>query len=690
MRSSRYASLTRLVIGASILTGLIGSTASVALAASPVTFGLIREEDPHNGVQTNEVVYRDTDTITGTGDLATGITVNLSSSSPAHTASLVFVPNTGASLVVPGAYPQVGATPTATRAGMTLTIDGTVCDSGPALVKLNELGFVGATTEINRLNVNVEGTCPAAGIGEIHAQFSIAATNALRAIVSSPANTAAIGNVNVGATSAPETITLENIGNTAVDMSTLTKGGRYPELYTFAETCPASLAAGASCNMTMVFKPVTYGLKESAVTLAGDDIAFDGLKKEVLVTATGIVIDAPNDSPATAINVTPIPTATTPFYSGVQLQNVDPSMGNCDTDANAAVWYKINTPTTKTFDLTTVDSDVATNIELYTGPVGTPVFVQCGVNIDANLRDKLTFTATGGTDYFVRVAREVPPPGDFAIVLRVSLGSPDTMVQASGFMTNYGTIYPYVDGYRDSIDIRATRGEEASASIAIYNPAGTKIRTLTVPSGTGLYSVAWNGRNTAGTIQPAGKYKIISTVTDTSNNKLSDTRYVTVSSKKLVTKTFTQTLDAAKYTQLLKSGTGTASKTSTAYTGGLKMTSGSNGTVAAVYSFSAPSAISYTTVTFTVIGKGATNTMDVGLQNWTVCTSYSTTCITATHTGPHSSGIASAAVSSPAATTIYSTVHRIRGYLYANALPGTTRNLDARDVKITVTYKVLG
>ena len=27
---------------------------------------------------------------------------------------------------------------------MTLTIDGTVCDSSPALVKLNELGFVGA------------------------------------------------------------------------------------------------------------------------------------------------------------------------------------------------------------------------------------------------------------------------------------------------------------------------------------------------------------------------------------------------------------------------------------------------------------------------------------------------------------------------------------------------------------------
>ena len=95
MRSSRYASLTRLVIGASIIAGLFGTTASVALAASPVTFGILREESPHNGVQSIDQVYRDTDTITGTGDLATGFTVNLSASSPAQTASLQIIAPTG-------------------------------------------------------------------------------------------------------------------------------------------------------------------------------------------------------------------------------------------------------------------------------------------------------------------------------------------------------------------------------------------------------------------------------------------------------------------------------------------------------------------------------------------------------------------------------------------------------------------
>ena len=295
MRSARSARLSRLFIGATLITGLIGTTATSALAASAVTFGLIREENPHNGVQSTDVVFRDTDTITGTGDTTTGITVNLSSTSPAHTASLTFAPETGGTIIV-GTYPLVGATPTALHAGMTLTLDGTVCDSGPALVKVNQLHFAG--TDIDALSIGVEGTCPAAGLGEVHAQFAIAATTALKAVVTDPANTLAIGNVDVGAASTQQTVTFTNIGNTAIDMSTLAKGGRYPELYTFTETCAATLAPGASCDAKMIFKPTTYGLKEGAVVLAGDDISTEGLKKEVLVTATGIVIDAPNDTPA--------------------------------------------------------------------------------------------------------------------------------------------------------------------------------------------------------------------------------------------------------------------------------------------------------------------------------------------------------------------------------------------------------
>ena len=83
--------------------------------------------------------------------------------------------------------------------------------------------------------------------------------------------------------------------------------------------------------------------------------------------------------------------------------------------------------------------------------------------------------------------------------------------------------------------------------------------------------------------------------------------------------------------------------------------------------------------------------MMIGLQDWTVCTTYSTSCVTPTHSAPHSGVLAGSAVSSPASEPVYATsIHRVRGYVFAPASPGMRRTLDVCDVKITVTYKVLG
>ena len=102
-------------------------------------------------------------------------------------------------------------------------------------------------------------------------------------------------------------------------MSTLTLGGRYPEMYTLTDNC-TTLAAGASCTATVSFKPTTYDLREASVILTGD-LSLEDLKKEVLVTGTGIVIDAPNDTARQRDRHR----STLPFYSGVQVQDVDPA-----------------------------------------------------------------------------------------------------------------------------------------------------------------------------------------------------------------------------------------------------------------------------------------------------------------------------------------------------------------------------
>ena len=255
---------------------------------------------------------------------------------------------------MPSTSHNVTATPTRPAPGAVLTIDGTVCVSGPAELAISELDFT--ATDVTRLNLMFAGTCPAAGFGEVHAQLAIAATGTIRAVATSPTNTLAIGNVNVGGVSTPHVITYTNLGNTAVDMSTLAKGGRYPEMYTFTKTCGLTLAPAATCTATMVFKPTTYGLKEAAVTLApienGDDITGDGLHKEVLVTATGVLPNATNIDAASATEIVG-PTATAPFIDGVQLQLVDPTdSGHCGNPANSAIWYHFKSANTKTLDLT--------------------------------------------------------------------------------------------------------------------------------------------------------------------------------------------------------------------------------------------------------------------------------------------------------------------------------------------------
>ena len=49
----------------------------------------------------------------------------------------------------------------------------------------------------------------------------------------------------------------------------------------------------------------------------------------------------------------------------------------------------------------------------------------------------------------------------------------------------------------------------------------------------GPYTYIWNGRNAAGTILPAGKYRIVQTLTDTALNLGLATFSVTLSKKKL-------------------------------------------------------------------------------------------------------------------------------------------------------------
>lgn len=96
----------------------------------------------------------------------------------------------------------------------------------------------------------------------------------------------------LGSVSAPQTITITNIGKTAVAMnptpptpasinSAYGSGADFQVL----DNCPASLAAAASCNVSVTFSPLATGFREASVQVTGSGNG----NPSITVYGTGIV-----------------------------------------------------------------------------------------------------------------------------------------------------------------------------------------------------------------------------------------------------------------------------------------------------------------------------------------------------------------------------------------------------------------
>jgi hypothetical protein len=82
----------------------------------------------------------------------------------------------------------------------------------------------------------------------------------------------AFGTQAVNTTSAAQTVTVTNTGTVAALTinSIAVTGGNVLGQFAQTNTCPASLAAGSSCTVSVTFKPTATGVKTStlAVTVA--------------------------------------------------------------------------------------------------------------------------------------------------------------------------------------------------------------------------------------------------------------------------------------------------------------------------------------------------------------------------------------------------------------------------------------
>jgi hypothetical protein len=96
----------------------------------------------------------------------------------------------------------------------------------------------------------------------------------------------AYGNQTINTTSAPQTVTLTNYGSTTTAITSIVSN--LPVFAITTKTCGASLAAGASCTVTLTFKPNSAGVFIGTLTFTDADIT-----SPQIVTLTGTGVTAP-------------------------------------------------------------------------------------------------------------------------------------------------------------------------------------------------------------------------------------------------------------------------------------------------------------------------------------------------------------------------------------------------------------
>jgi hypothetical protein len=75
------------------------------------------------------------------------------------------------------------------------------------------------------------------------------------------------GSLATGATSAPLVATLSNKGNQSFVVNSVALTGTYAATFTMTHDCPGTLAAGASCSISVQFKPTVAASRSAKVTI---------------------------------------------------------------------------------------------------------------------------------------------------------------------------------------------------------------------------------------------------------------------------------------------------------------------------------------------------------------------------------------------------------------------------------------
>jgi hypothetical protein len=104
------------------------------------------------------------------------------------------------------------------------------------------------------------------------------------AAITLSATTLAFGNQPAGTSSSAKTVTVTNSGTAALTSTSIAVTGGQSDDFGSATTCGSTLAAKASCTVSVTFKPVSKGSKTASLSIA-DNVS--GSPQKVALGGTG-------------------------------------------------------------------------------------------------------------------------------------------------------------------------------------------------------------------------------------------------------------------------------------------------------------------------------------------------------------------------------------------------------------------
>ena len=95
-----------------------------------------------------------------------------------------------------------------------------------------------------------------------------------------------LGSTGVGTASAPQSISLTNYGSAAISLTSIAVTGIQADDFAQSNSCGTSLGMGATCTISLLFKPVAVGAKSAALTITD---SINGSPQHVSLSGTGLI-----------------------------------------------------------------------------------------------------------------------------------------------------------------------------------------------------------------------------------------------------------------------------------------------------------------------------------------------------------------------------------------------------------------